>query len=310
MKISIVTPCLNRRELIGTAIESVLAQGYPDFEHWIIDGGSTDGTLSFLEKYPHLKIISEPDRGVYDGFNKGVERSEGDVIAFLNSDDLYARGTFDLVKRGFERSSTEVVSGGCEIFRRTTVGSEVIMHRYVDSRRYRLDVRGVTLGIPNINARFFRRNVFEKVGNFSAQYRMAADREFLLRATLAGVSDHPIEKLFYRYRWHAGSLTMNAGNESLLTAINESLRITEEYGDLGIITSRDRAVLRAWRRELQATVFMIQTIQGKPGEAFMRARVAFTEDPRWILDLCRCGTQAVGRRIRTLFRSVLANAKR
>jgi len=103
---------------------------------------------------------------------------------------------------------------------------------------------------------------------------------------------------------------MNAGNESLLTAINESLRIVEEYGNLEIITSHDRAILRAWQRELQATVFMLQTIQGNAGEALAGARVAFTEDPRWILDLCRCGTQAVSRRIRTLFRSVLANAKK
>ena len=66
MKFSIITACLNRREFIGAAIESVLAQNYPEFEHWIIDGGSSDGTLEVLNRYPHLKVLSEPDRGVYD----------------------------------------------------------------------------------------------------------------------------------------------------------------------------------------------------------------------------------------------------
>ncbi|MBV9645715.1 MAG: glycosyltransferase, partial [Verrucomicrobia bacterium] len=74
MKISIITASLNRKEFIGTAIESVLAQNYPNFEHWIIDGRSSDGTLEFLKKYPHLRVLSEPDRGVYDAWNKGIER--------------------------------------------------------------------------------------------------------------------------------------------------------------------------------------------------------------------------------------------
>src|SRR5271154_255630 len=94
MKISIITASLNRKEFIGAAIDSVLAQNYPDFEHWIIDGGSSDGTLEFLERYPHVKVLSESDRGVFDAWNKGVDRAEGDLIAILNSDDVYPSGVF------------------------------------------------------------------------------------------------------------------------------------------------------------------------------------------------------------------------
>ena len=92
MKFSIITACLNRREFIGAAIESVLAQNYPEFEHWIIDGGSSDGTLEVLNRYPHLNVLSEPDRGVYDAWNKGIDRASGDVVSILNSDDVYATG--------------------------------------------------------------------------------------------------------------------------------------------------------------------------------------------------------------------------
>jgi glycosyltransferase involved in cell wall biosynthesis len=310
MKLSIVTPCLNRREMIGAAIESVLSQRDFDFEHWIIDGGSTDGTLEFVKRYPHLKVFSEPDRGVYDGFNKGIDRATGDVVAFLNSDDVYAPGAFRFVREGYARGATEIVTGGCEIFRRVSSGSEIIMHRYLDSRRYRLSVASVTLGVPNINARFFRRRVFDKIGKFSLEYKMAADREFLLRLALAGISDYPIERLFYRYQWHAGSLTMNSGNTTLLKAINESVKIADEYRSLSSISSRDRSVLEAWRRELQATVFMIHAVQGKPGAAFDMAAEALKEDPRWIFDLLRCGTQSVGRRVRTLLRTVLAKTRK
>jgi glycosyltransferase involved in cell wall biosynthesis len=310
MKISIITASLNRRGFIGAAVESVLAQNYPDFEHWIIDGGSSDGTLEFLKQYPHLKVLSEPDRGVYDGFNKGLDRASGDVIAFLNSDDVYAPAVFHFVRERYDRGTSEIVTGACEIFRRLGSGAEVIMHRYLDSRRYRLSVASVTLGVPNINARFFRRSVFDKIGNFSLEYQMAADRDFLLRSALAKISDDSVERLFYRYQWHAGSLTMNSGNTTLLKAIYEGVKIADQYRSLPSLSSHDRSILQAWRRELQATVVMIHAVQCNPGAAFDNAAAALKEDPRWIFDLLRCGTQSIGRRARTLIRSVLANQQK
>ena len=84
MKISVITASLNRKDLIRWAVQSVLDQRYSEFEHWIIDGGSTDGTLELLKDYPHVKIISEPDCGVYDAWNKGISHAEGDVISILN----------------------------------------------------------------------------------------------------------------------------------------------------------------------------------------------------------------------------------
>ena len=111
MKISIITASLNRKKFIGAAIESVLAQNYPNFEHWIIDGGSSDGTLAFLKQYPHLKVLSEPDRGVYDAWNKGIARASGEVVGFLNTDDQYTPGTFWRCRRcliGLRRSSSRV----------------------------------------------------------------------------------------------------------------------------------------------------------------------------------------------------------
>ena len=131
MKFSIITACLNRREFIGAAIESVLAQNYPEFEHWIIDGGSSDGTLEVLNRYPHLKVLSEPDRGVYEAWNKGIDRASGDVVSILNSDDVYATGALHRCARIFAASpSVPVVSGGCQIFRMSRRGTAVEMHRY------------------------------------------------------------------------------------------------------------------------------------------------------------------------------------
>jgi glycosyltransferase involved in cell wall biosynthesis len=305
MKISIITASLNRKEFIGAAIESVLAQSYPDFEHLVIDGGSSDGTLAFLERYPHLKVLSEPDRGVYDAWNKGIERASGDVVGFLNTDDHYAPGTFRLVNEVLDRSSALVFSGGSQIYQRTGPGIDVEMHRYVDPRRYHLSVGNVTLGLPNINARFFRRSVFEIIGLFNAEYKLSADREFLLRAAMVDIPDCAREQLVYRYCWHAGSLTMNSGNESLLAAVREAILIAEIYCDLATTSPADRLTLLSWRRELLATAFMARAMR-RPIQALELAVHAANDDPRWLLDLLRCGTLAVGRRMRTKVRKLLA----
>ena len=97
MKFSVITPCLNRVQLIGATIESVIAQDYPNFEHWIIDGGSKDGTLDLLKRYRHLRVVSEVDRGVYDAMNKGIRLATGEIVVLLNSDDLLARGALSFV---------------------------------------------------------------------------------------------------------------------------------------------------------------------------------------------------------------------
>ena len=101
-KISVVTVSYNQGQFIEKNIESVLSQGYPNFEHIIVDGGSTDSTLDILRKYPHLKWTSAKDDGQSDALNKGFARATGDIIAWLNSDDWYAEGAFHVIAEALE----------------------------------------------------------------------------------------------------------------------------------------------------------------------------------------------------------------
>lgn len=98
-KISIVTPSFNQAEFIEATIQSVLDQGYPNLEYIIIDGGSTDGSVEIIKKYEiHLHFwCSEPDGGQYDAINKGFTHSTGEIMAWLNSDDIYYPWTFRTV---------------------------------------------------------------------------------------------------------------------------------------------------------------------------------------------------------------------
>ncbi len=110
LRISVITPSFNTGDAIERAIQSVLAQDYPHFEHWIMDGASTDGTLDILRRHPHLKWVSEPDKGQSDAMNKGFQRATGEIIVYLNADDLLAEGAFSAVIPHFQQGA-QVVMG-------------------------------------------------------------------------------------------------------------------------------------------------------------------------------------------------------
>ena len=102
-KITIITACLNAARTVEATIRSVLDQNYPNLEYIIIDGVSTDGTLEIVDKYEDkiTKIVSEPDKGIYDAFNKGISLATGDLIGILNADDFYAPWTMTTIQKAF-----------------------------------------------------------------------------------------------------------------------------------------------------------------------------------------------------------------
>jgi glycosyltransferase involved in cell wall biosynthesis len=117
-KISIITPCRNAERYIGETVESVLGQaavaaGRVELEYIICDGNSSDRTLAIVESYAssNIRIISEPDRGMYDALAKGLRAATGDIIAYLNAGDYYHRYAFDIVLDFFETKKVEWLTG-------------------------------------------------------------------------------------------------------------------------------------------------------------------------------------------------------
>ncbi len=207
--ISIITPCFNAEKFIREGIESVLAQNTPGgFEHVIVDGGSTDGTLAVLKEYPHLRVVSEPDHGMYDAINKGLRMIRGEIIGLLNADDVYAPNSFGAALDAFSQDpAADVVDGGFMVFE-DREGKRCFIRTSPSIAPEEFWYR-IVIGSTAPNSWFFRRKIFERVGEFDSQYRYAADREFIMRLALAGVRPVSIPDVVYYFRSHKDSATFS-----------------------------------------------------------------------------------------------------
>lgn len=181
MKFSIITVCYNSAQTIEDALRSVATQTWPDIEHILVDGGSRDGTLAIVERYRQSlsKVISEPDHGIYDAMNKGLHAATGDVIGFLNADDFYAHAdVLGDVAKLMNREHLDALFGDVEFFRPEKPALAV---RRYSSGHFRPE-RIAWGWMPAHPALFLRREVFQRVGPFRTDYRIAGDFEFVARA--------------------------------------------------------------------------------------------------------------------------------
>ncbi len=205
--ISIITPSFNQGRYIRQTLESVLSQGYPDLEYRVVDGGSTDETLSILEDHAtRLRWTSEPDRGQAHAINKGLRTVSGEVLAFLNSDDLYEPGALLAVGEFFARHpEAGWVSGRCRTIDQD--GREV--RRGITAyKNLRLRARSYAvlcvLNYISQPATFWRREALEVVGLLDEALHYTMDYDYWLRLGRRfplWFLDAPLA----RFRIHAGS---------------------------------------------------------------------------------------------------------
>jgi len=213
--------------MLEGVIQNVIAQGYPNFEHIVVDGGSTDGTQEMVEKYPHVHFSCAPDQGMYDALNKGLDMATGEIIGFLNTDDFYVDNIFVDVATKFDDETVMAVAGHADVFYEPVEGEIKIVERYSPEDNTLLECS--TIGSNYFNAWFFRSPVFGKIGKFNIDYRIAGDREFMFRFALNNLPYVVINRLTYRYRQHPGSLTFDATDQKREWSAKDHLLMTSSY---------------------------------------------------------------------------------
>lgn len=230
MKISAITVCYNSESTIRHTLDSFFGQTHPEKEIVIIDGASSDRTVDIIKEYSceALKLLSEPDNGIYDAMNKGLRRVSGDAFGCLNSDDCYARpDALALIADALK--DADVVSGRLH-FVREHDGSAPVRKWYPELHRPGAYARGFSLPHPTTYA---RRTVLERVGEFSTEYRCASDYDWLMRALeIEGFSHAIIDEVLVNMRIGGES---TAGLRAIWQNSRELLEIRQKRLDSGVL---------------------------------------------------------------------------
>lgn len=267
--------------MIERAIQSVLAQNYPNVEHVIADGGSTDGTLDVLRKYPHLRVISQPDKNLYDGLNNGIRAATGDVIGHLNSDDFYADNVFQEVMQPFiDDPSLEMVSGGALVIDGESEEQQKILYDFSADSFKEPSLNNALLSVPIPNARFLRRSLLDRVGLMNIRYPLISDRDFLYRAVVAGVKWASVKSVVYYYIAHEGSLSIKVEN-NVMRRLYEKIGMAEDYLQAGGLSSQALATFKKWhnRETIEAALRTAHSSDWK--QAWNLACKGMRYDARW-----------------------------
>lgn len=224
MKVSIITVVYNNCKTILDAINSVQSQSYNDIEYIIIDGNSTDGTLDIIKQNcsQFTKIVSEPDKGIYDAMNKGIKLATGDIVGILNSDDIYAdKQVISDVANCFLINKKLGILYGNLIYVKANNTNHVV--RKWNSKPY-FSKYFEYGNVPPHPALFLKKSVYNKVGLFNLEFKLAADYEFMLR-------------LFKKFDFKSQYLNRLMVKMRLGGATNKNLKN---------ITNGNKEIIKAW----------------------------------------------------------------
>ncbi len=221
-KISIVTVSYNQSEYLEDNILSIINQKYPNIEHIVVDGGSTDGSVEVLKKYDdYITWTSEPDDGQSDALNKGFKKATGEIIGWINSDDRLHFGALKIVSEYFSKNEDVLAIVG-DLLLIDEAGNEikkVISKTYTNN--YLVNIaRGITQ-----QSIFFKRSVFNDIGYIDTKLNYVMDRDFFIRvSTLANIEYIP--ETLAHFRLQSNSKT----SEGSQNFCRELIKLRRKYG--------------------------------------------------------------------------------
>jgi glycosyltransferase involved in cell wall biosynthesis len=191
-KISIITPTYNAEKTITVCLESVAKQNYPNVEHWIIDGLSRDNTLEIIkeyaQKYPHIRYISEKDKGIFDAMNKGIEAATGEYLLFLGADDMLTENILDVITRNIQFLDYDLIYGKVQ-YPSYTCGAEYKTELLTDEMLLNPFIHL----FMHHQGTFIRKQLFQTFGKYDLQYPIGADVHFFIKT----INAPQIKKIFF-----------------------------------------------------------------------------------------------------------------
>lgn len=219
VKFSIITPCFNSERTMERTIQSVLKQTYQNYEYIIVDGASTDRTLDIIKKYKKdfenkLKVISEPDKGIYDAMNKGICLSQGEIIGIINSDDFYEDTALEKVISCYDTNKKYQILYG--MLRFIDESAEELAIRFIHHRNLERDM-------INHPGSFVTRKLYQEFGMYDTKYKSASDYDFMIR-----MSKNP--EIYFNPIYEILANFTIGGMSSGYLGAQETLKVKYHYG--------------------------------------------------------------------------------
>jgi glycosyltransferase involved in cell wall biosynthesis len=257
-KISIISPSYNQERFIEDTLRSVSEQQYPHLEHIIVDGASTDSSTQILERlcstagWEYLRWKSEPDHGQSEALNKGFRLASGDIVGWLNSDDIFRLGTLRKVAQVFaDHRDIDFVYGDYDIIDES---GGLLLHKKEIEFDWSIMLCGLNyIAQPNV---FFRRRVFDAIGYLDESLHYVMDYEFWLRAANHRMRFLHVPQAFAACRWHldAKTVSRNPAIESEINFVRRKYWNKLQFGHLSIQSGYERfcsvhaRASRQWRK--------------------------------------------------------------
>lgn len=246
---SIITPSYNQGIFISKTIESVQNQNIFDVEHIVMDGGSTDNTLTALKKFgKRIVVESKPDNGQAHAINKGLQRASGEILAYLNSDDYYLPGAFSAVAKVFDENPTvQWVVGDALIVdaNGTQIQSYVRLYKSLLRRIYSKSLLSILNPIPQPSV-FFRASAYEEIGEFNEALSYTMDYEYWWRLQNKFGSPFFLNQALSAFRIHQNS----KGGSSYAKQFKEEQIVASRFTSSGVLLRlhalHNRCILAAY----------------------------------------------------------------
>jgi glycosyltransferase involved in cell wall biosynthesis len=284
MRISIVTPTIDRSHFIEEAIASVPRLSQGEVEHIVVHDGRRAFTDALLARHPHLRILAGPGTGPTPAIAMGIAAATGDFIVYLSSDDRFCAGAFDALDKAAQaRPEARIWTGGTRIFRTTPDGKEVTVRELVSPAVTSASLANLLDDLPLFTARFIHRSVYAELGNLDEQFPESSDREFLVRAALAGAIEAPLGVVLSELRQHEGSHTMHRKAGIVPPYLVEHLRLADLWLDRLDRASGSARLFRNWRAREVLRLIFYQLRASRWLEVAKTIRDAAARDPLWPL---------------------------
>jgi glycosyltransferase involved in cell wall biosynthesis len=256
IKITVVTPSFNQGQFLEATILSVLGQNYPGLEYIIMDGGSNDDSVSIIKKYGSQLTYwnTEKDNGQSHAINRGFARSTGDILLWLNSDDLLMPNVLAFIADTVRQNGDGIYFGNCIHFRESPLGLHCMGSDVVGSfNRQALEYTDYIIQPSS----FWTRRVYEQVGPLDESLHFGFDWEWFLRAKKKGIQLSPLQKCLSMYRLHDSHKSGTGGvrrQNELLTIYG---KYSPEAGQLFRMLMQEKIPSQGFRAKMVAKIFRL-----------------------------------------------------